>query len=756
MSIQSAAAAVSMREPAENSIDRSELLAKAYTTMASLPEVLCPASPQTPRPKASTAQLRRKITDALAAAGGDPTDPRWDIVARLIKLRCTSRGYVGVAPGVKIGEPRRGRAPTVRWALPETEEEWLECERKWGHKFQKSPPAEEVRTSKYWPRVPEQPAPASTSTPVQPPPSESDLLRKKITAWQASIAPVIEERESPAATKASTSTSKGKGKEMDRSGQGPRAQSALTFSVVKRSNAATTTKAHRADTRPSSPNEGGHATRPPRRNPNPSSPAVNQVVPHEAVTGIPPLDTTIKPSPDGEVPDDVAPSEKPPIVGDRAIEAQAAEVLAEDVPVAETAADNFPNEAPTAEDGSTGEVSPVIAVAEQVQAIEMQAGNVPALDAVLTAKETAEEISASTGDLPARVEVLVSTEDPIPIVDSTTVIQPDVAHSNEPEVAAGPSRIDEMSEGSFLPPSFPTQLGTSTPRVNAHPAGIKHKPSPILPRSLPSSPLSSPTQIHPAYFQFETPTGASKKRARSLTTDPIGAVGMPELSPPNKKARADADRESSSSAPPLPSTPSPLPQDLPSRSLGNAKGLRVPTTPTRKDLPTLTELLASSRRSRPRPRPPSRRAASRSSRASTREAADGEADARAEADAPSTPAQSREASPARTYFSSPASGSGSDADASPRYRAHSPMSPLFSQASGVFAPPFVSSQPGAGGLLGLGAAQGGGAYFGMGYSSQFDVEGQVDRVSELLERDVDYDGWLRDIPEEESRSPVQS
>ena len=44
----------------------------------------------------------------------------------------------------------------------------------------------------------------------------------------------------------------------------------------------------------------------------------------------------------------------------------------------------------------------------------------------------------------------------------------------------------------------------------------------------------------------------------------------------------------------------------------------------------------------------------------------------------------------------------------------------------------------------------------MGYDSQFDVEGQVDRVSELLERDVDFDGWLRDIPEdgEEERSQV--
>lgn len=40
----------------------------------------------------------------------------------------------------------------------------------------------------------------------------------------------------------------------------------------------------------------------------------------------------------------------------------------------------------------------------------------------------------------------------------------------------------------------------------------------------------------------------------------------------------------------------------------------------------------------------------------------------------------------------------------------------------------------------------------MQYNSQFDVEGQVDRVSELLDRDVDFDGWLRDIPEEEGEN----
>ncbi|KAL0947848.1 hypothetical protein HGRIS_013909 [Hohenbuehelia grisea] len=42
----------------------------------------------------------------------------------------------------------------------------------------------------------------------------------------------------------------------------------------------------------------------------------------------------------------------------------------------------------------------------------------------------------------------------------------------------------------------------------------------------------------------------------------------------------------------------------------------------------------------------------------------------------------------------------------------------------------------------------GGVPFGV-YNSQFDVEGEVGRVNELLEKDVDFDGWLRDVSGDE-------
>lgn len=80
----------------------------------------------------------------------------------------------------------------------------------------------------------------------------------------------------------------------------------------------------------------------------------------------------------------------------------------------------------------------------------------------------------------------------------------------------------------------------------------------------------------------------------------------------------------------------------------------------------------------------------------------------------------------------------------------SPATPTFTQNPSAFAPDFVSSQVpygsnGMGSTLGRASS----GFLGMGYNSQFDVEGQVDRVSELLERDVDFDGWLKDIPAEE-------
>lgn len=57
-----------------------------------------------------------------------------------------------------------------------------------------------------------------------------------------------------------------------------------------------------------------------------------------------------------------------------------------------------------------------------------------------------------------------------------------------------------------------------------------------------------------------------------------------------------------------------------------------------------------------------------------------------------------------------------------------------------FDPPYASTQAQAQGQ-GAGSGFAGGW---MGYSSQFDLNGKVDQVTKFMEKDVDYDGWLRD------------
>lgn len=91
---------------------------------------------------------------------------------------------------------------------------------------------------------------------------------------------------------------------------------------------------------------------------------------------------------------------------------------------------------------------------------------------------------------------------------------------------------------------------------------------------------------------------------------------------------------------------------------------------------------------------------------------------------------------------------GSDSEDSDEEAGDALRDTTFINAAKGFEPLGASTQADGGGGFAFGgmsqASVGGGIRsFGM-YNSQFDVEGEVDRVSELLERDVDFDGWLRD------------
>jgi len=619
-------------------VDYAKRLAQACTDFASLPEDLCPAScPPSPTADMRIGQLTDSILEAVSIAGCDPTHPKWGHVSHLVQLGCTSRGYVGALPGVRVGDMRKANIRHVEWTLPETDEQWWEYERQWGHAFLRAPHTKGT-TSKYWKHAPEEVEAQTGSRPIQKGGSKAELIREKITTWQATIVPEAADPSATSHTASECMSQAGdKGKGMEKLSEISKSQSSLGFSVVKRSGTAN-----------GKPEKAKHNSKRALLESGPSSPVDMRISspPHE------PIHDAIAPEP------------------------------------------SMPSSSPD-------------------------------------------------------------------------VLDPGIA---------------EISEMSFLPPSFPAQLETSTPQQTEKAKTIttRQKPAPIPYREPPSSPLSSPppTQhmIHaesiiPSSKPSILTTREATKRPRRSPSPPedamdISSHGISYLTPTRKKARKSQE---SSGAPPPPSTPPPVTSPAEDDSavapwplvnvqrLGNAKGLPVPTTPERHPLPTLTELLASSRRSRPRPRPPSRKG---KSVAGSPQANEKHRETDEQANVLPALSEDREPSPARTYFSSPASGSSGSSPGSIRYRPRSPISPLFTQNPTTFRPAFVSSQAfeqrGAG-FLGVGSfgdAQGGqglmrssSGIFAMGYNSQFDVEGQVDRVSALLDQDVDYDGWLRDVPE---------
>ncbi|KAJ3553319.1 hypothetical protein NM688_g3680 [Phlebia brevispora] len=278
----------------------------------------------------------------------------------------------------------------------------------------------------------------------------------------------------------------------------------------------------------------------------------------------------------------------------------------------------------------------------------------------------------------------------------------------DPEVI----EITDLSEMYYLPPSFPTHLVTSTPPRGTREKPTRAKPSPIPHRIRTSPPSSSPGQLISNLERIEVPLASSsslpviissppqqpRKRIRPITppADDDDETPASRLSG-SKKARTDAaDRVSSaplppSSTPPPPATPPETPPIvLTGKGLGNAKGLPISSTPFKRNVPTLTDLLASSRRSKPRPRPPSRKSKSRGTTPALISAQ------KDELPVLSTGQDVRDASPApsapRTLLSSPASGSSSDSEEPMPTR--SPVSPLFTQNVSAFAPPFVSTQAG--------------------------------------------------------------
>ncbi|KIY48172.1 hypothetical protein FISHEDRAFT_59010 [Fistulina hepatica ATCC 64428] len=157
----------------------------------------------------------------------------------------------------------------------------------------------------------------------------------------------------------------------------------------------------------------------------------------------------------------------------------------------------------------------------------------------------------------------------------------DASCSREPPAPSDPpqTRISALSEASFLPPSFPKELVTSTP--NSKPP--KRKPSPIghtvhMPPSSPLTPL--PSSLLPS---MPPPASASVNSSSqpSLPSSPLKnkRPREPAQAGPSKKARIDQDVDMRP-----PASPPPV-----------AVLAEAPLTPMKRGLPTLSELLSSSK-----------------------------------------------------------------------------------------------------------------------------------------------------------------
>ncbi|KAG6835283.1 hypothetical protein H0H93_003142 [Arthromyces matolae] len=358
-----------------------------------------------------------------------------------------------------------------------------------------------------------------------------------------------------------------------------------------------------------------------------------------------------------------------------------------------------------------------------------------------------------------------------------------------------PRPIQDLSESSFLPPSFPSQLDTSTPNNQTQ---KRHKPQPIVLAPPSSSPLPTPPSMRvygrqktlstlPSELELDvTPTRPSRqpstlsemqreKRARSMT-------------PPHAVKKAKLQEERSLSTPEHP--------------VSVVAPITPVVTPKRAQLPRLTDLIASSKKAKASTSKRKEKTANNSLDATpardselslgseqktpSKELTDSKdeaekvqpsvteleieapaerAEAEAEAEAEMEPTEEEIipavfqdyiapladddddnrsssykliASPARSLSSLAASDSDSEADDDNDV----------GDGAEKFDPPFTSTQA-------EGKAKAAGW---LGYNSQFDVDKNVDLVSKFMEKDVDVDfaGWLRTPSVEPAGEPESS
>ncbi|KAG2131253.1 uncharacterized protein EDB93DRAFT_1178693 [Suillus bovinus] len=295
-------------------------------------------------------------------------------------------------------------------------------------------------------------------------------------------------------------------------------------------------------------------------------------------------------------------------------------------------------------------------------------------------------------------------------------------------------KITDFPETPYIPPSFPSQLETSTPQPR-HDAvvPVRTKPPPIYPVcssssiSHPSTPRDGdPNHIgeHP-YTVDISPSFPIHSDGRQTNKRPLSPSPLHDMvSSTSKKQRI---RSPCGENPAFCSQPSTQPANVPEVA---SKRAVIPASPHGEGrLSTLTELLAATPQRKTNLGPSLQNII-----------------------CPESEPAKENPSSVKSYFSTPGSGSSDSPTSNHNLLLHSPVSPMrsFAQNPNAFLPQFTSTQT-------RGSCHNGmsGSVLGGGYRSQFDVERHVDRVSELLEKDVDFGGWLRDVPSVEELEASQ-
>ncbi len=170
-----------------NRLSYAQTLARAHSRLAALPMELAPPS-RLPSPRASSRSelLKERVIEAVTIANSDVTHPKWDRVAGLLTMACTSRGYRGAAAGIRVGAVNKVDVGDYDWVLPKTEESWKHCERRWEMRIRgkgKGKGKEKVVTSRYWTDRPG----SGHASGEGASPLKKDLVREKVENWKARI-----------------------------------------------------------------------------------------------------------------------------------------------------------------------------------------------------------------------------------------------------------------------------------------------------------------------------------------------------------------------------------------------------------------------------------------------------------------------------------------------------------------------------------------------------------------------------------------